>query len=351
MDKILNFIKENKIAVYSVAGLFFISLVKRYFNGPTAKPYKLTSKVIIVTGASDGIGRITAENLLKQGAIVVFACRNEKKTKDLINSFEKKYQQNAIYMNLDLSSFKSIKAFIYEFNKKFDKLNILVNNAGGIVSEFRYTEDNIESNLQINTFGPMLLTQELLPILNKNEGKIINVSSEAHKNLKFDTELLNIWGRDDWDYNKSKYEKISQYGYSKLGNVYFTQYLQEYIFQKRLDVVTYSLHPGVIMTNIASDPAFLKMRLFVYAFYPFFWLITKSLFKGAQTTLHLCYEEQKKLKSGEYYSDCQIRSVAPYANWESIELRDGFIEASRKHMNKEASKVGLEFTLKVERHI
>jgi retinol dehydrogenase-12 len=351
MDNVLNFIKENRIAVYSATSLVVIALLKRFFNGPSAKKTNLSKKVIIVTGSSDGIGKVTAENLLKQGATVIFACRNENKTRNLISTFDKKYQENAIYMHLDLSSFKSVKEFIEEFYKKFDKLNILVNNAGAIIPEFKFTENNIESTLQMNTFAPMLLTQELLPLLNKNEGKVINVSSEGHKLSKFDAQKLKLWESLDWDYNKSSYSLLSQYCYSKLGNIYFTQYLQEYIFQKRLDVTTYSLHPGTIMTNMASDPAYFKIRLLIYLFYPLIWLVTKSVNKGAQTTLHLCYEDKKMLKSGEYYSNCKIESISQYAKWESIELRDGFIEVSRKIINKEASSVGLQFSLKVERHI
>lgn len=109
-NKIQDFAKRNPIlAVASVITIPLIALVKRYFNGPLAKIKDLNGKVIIVTGASDGIGIHTARELLNSGATVILACRNELKTKAVIESFNKEVQGRAQFMYLDLAKFKTIK--------------------------------------------------------------------------------------------------------------------------------------------------------------------------------------------------------------------------------------------------
>jgi retinol dehydrogenase-12 len=317
-------------------GLVLIGLLKSYFNGPTYKnKTKLNGKIIIVTGASDGIGKITAEDLLKSGATVVYACRNEKKTKEAINELDKKLQENAIYMNLDLSSFESVLSFTNEFKSKFERLDILINNAGGIFGNFSLTNDQVESTYQLNMLSPMILTQELLSILHKSNGKVINLSSKSHIRVPMNKNIIEDWLKSDWSYNKSNdYNFNKQYGYAKLGNVYFNQYLHEYIKQNSLNVSTYSLHPGVIRTEIVKGSSIWYLKLGVYLLYPLYWLITKSIIQGAQTTLFLAYEDKSKLKSGEYYADCALKSTASHASWDKTEIRDLYIEFCRKMINQ-----------------
>lgn len=346
MDNIISFITKNKSYVLSFLGLSLLALIKRYSNGPTAKKRDLSGKVIIVTGASDGIGKITAEELLKQNATVVYACRNEEKTLKVINSLDKKYQENAIFIHLDLSSFSSIKKFVFDYKLKFNRLDILVNNAGIWSVEYQTTEDGIESTFQVNTFGPMVLTQELLGLLNKSSGKIVNVASKAHTRFAFNKEIIeNTWSQESWKFYKNDYGFYRQYCFSKLGNVYFNQYLHEYITANKLNIKTVALHPGVIHTEIAKDAT--KIKLIGFLLYPIFWLLTKSLYKGAQTTLHCCYEDEA-LKSGEYYRDCGEFPVHPHASWSQKENRYAYIELSRLVINNYGEKAGVKFTLSLD---
>ena len=90
----------------------------------------LTGKLIIVTGSSDGIGLETAKELLNSNAKVIFACRNKNKTESIINNFPERIKKNAIFIPLNLDSFKSIKNFADEIKSKFPKIDILINNAG-----------------------------------------------------------------------------------------------------------------------------------------------------------------------------------------------------------------------------
>ena len=98
------------------------------FNRPKTDLSKdLTGYLIIVTGSSAGIGKITAFKLLKKGATVIFACRNQSKTNEVLNTLPEKLRQKAIFMKLDLSSLTSVENFVKEFTETYEKLDILIN--------------------------------------------------------------------------------------------------------------------------------------------------------------------------------------------------------------------------------
>lgn len=300
--------------------LILLVITKIYFNGPSAKKSRLDKKIIIITGASDGIGRNTAEELLKSGAKVIYACRNEKKTNEIISNLDKKLRENAVYMNLNLSSLASVNSFVNEIKRQYTGIDVLINNAGIINSKYKESEDNIEETLQVNTISHMYLTQELLELLNNNNGKVINVSSLGHKYFKLTNEKYAEMNSPDFKYSKN-YNSFNQYNISKLGNVYFTQYLQVYILKNNLNIGTYSLHPGVIITEISRDlPKFLVL-LMKNLFYPLFFLFFKSIEKGAQTTLYLVYEDKSNLKSGEFYKDCCLSKTTGHCDMSIEENR------------------------------
>lgn len=131
-------------------------------------------------------------------------------------------------MNLNLSSLASVNSFVNEIKRQYTGIDVLINNAGIINSKYKESEDNIEETLQVNTISHMYLTQELLELLNNNNGKVINVSSLGHKYFKLTNEKYAEMNSPDFKYSKN-YNSFNQYNISKLGNVYFTQYLQIYI--------------------------------------------------------------------------------------------------------------------------
>jgi len=310
----------------------FLFLTKKYFNGPSANNrISLRNKVVIVTGASEGIGKYTSEDLLKSGATVIYACRNRKKTEDIISRLDSKYRENAVYIMLDLSSLSSVNEFVNEVKSRYNTIDILINNAGMIGMTYMETEDKIESTIQVNTLSHMYLSQELLEMLNKRNGRIINVSSMGHSLYKITEEKLSEITSQDYNL-RNNYKTWFQYCLSKLGNIYFTQYLNEYITQNRLNVTTYSLHPGAIYTELGRDsPRILK---FIFTlFYPITWFLFKSIEKGAQTTLYLVYEDKNNLKSGGYYQDCSLGRVAKFADEKQSNLRNMFIEYCRREIN------------------
>jgi retinol dehydrogenase-12 len=310
-----NIFHQNKNIFFAGIGFFSLYLMRKYFNGPKSKYQRnLKGKIIIVTGASDGIGKETALQLLKEDATVIFACRDEKKTLEVISKIKNEDERRrAIFLKLDLSDFESIKKFIQEFKAKFEKLDILINNAGAIYKNFSKTKNGIESTLQVNTFGPMLLTQGLLNLLENNNSRVINVSSAIYKNMIESSLYTGITDLEKYDFNEKSYSSIKQYGLSKLGNIFFTQYLNKYANDHGKNFKSAALHPGVIITEIGREYSDGIFRFVKYFFYPLFWLITKTVRMGAETTLNLCYLRDEEFKSGAYYSDSNVQTLLPHA--------------------------------------
>jgi hypothetical protein len=177
---------------------------------------------------------------------------------------------------------------------------------------------------------------------------VINVASKGHTRVTYSTDLVkNTWSKEDFEYGKKDYGFFRQYCYSKLGNVFFNQYLHDYLQKQKLNVKTVSLHPGTIHTEISNDVLNRSFfyRTLSYLIYPVFWLITKSQFRGAQTTLECCYLSYEKLQSSQYYKDCDVAPVHYYADYKLTENRLAFIEWARKCINTNGSKVDVEFSI------
>jgi NAD(P)-dependent dehydrogenase (short-subunit alcohol dehydrogenase family) len=312
MDQALSYFNNHKNMLFSLIGGFLsVFLLKRFFNGPKAKKSRdMTNKVVIITGASAGIGKETALQLLQDGARVFFACRSKERTEEIINNIKNEEERKrAYFIPLNLEDFESIKNFVEEFKKKDLTIDILINNAATVSKSFKLLKNGIEETMGVNTISPIVLTQLLLPLFNEN-GRIINVASKGYQSVKYDPTKLSAIKAEDYDYEPSTYSGFTNYCYSKLGNIYFTQYLHNYIKEKGLKLKTASLHPGVIATELMRDYSSSIHIKFLFAFiYPLFWMLTKSSWRGAQTTLELCYTDDSNFQSGKYYSDCAVQKL------------------------------------------
>lgn len=280
-----------------------IYIIHIYCNGPKTKESKnMKGKIAIVTGCSAGIGKETAKDLLKKGAIVIFACRDKTKTLKVINKItNESNKENAIYIHLNLTSFKSVNLFVQEFSNKFDKLDLLINNAGIINEKLVFTEDNLENTIQTNHISHFALTGLLMKYLKKsNDPRIINLSSMAHN-----------WVNNHHDYfafTEKTYRMFPVYSLSKAANVLFTESIKELAGTKKelKKIKSVCVHPGPCFTEftrIDGKPLWFKIFM-VFVAHAFMCIFIKSESMGAQTTLHCCYISRDKLINGGYYKDC-----------------------------------------------
>jgi NAD(P)-dependent dehydrogenase (short-subunit alcohol dehydrogenase family) len=247
----------------------------------------MKDKICLVTGANAGIGKVTALELAKMGATVVIVCRDKNRGEEALKEIKEQSKNDNVELLLaDLSSQKDIHKLAAEFKSKYNRLDVLVNNAGVIFGERRITVDGIENTFALNHLGYFLLANLLLDVLKASSpARIINVSSEGHRmgNLKYD------------DLNREKgYNSLQVYGQTKLDNIIFTNELA-----RRLEgtgVTVNSLHPGGVATNFGSGNNTFFGFLVKLA-RPF--LITAE--KGAQTTVYLASSPKVEGITGKYF--------------------------------------------------
>ncbi|ORX64198.1 NAD(P)-binding protein [Anaeromyces robustus] len=302
------------LAILLILGYF----VKKWANGPLNTVKKdLTGKLVIVTGASDGIGLETAKDLLLSNAEVIFACRNRKKTEEIINKLPNNIRHKAHFEHLDLESFESIEKFSKVIKTNYPKIDILINNAGmSSVSNIHQTKDGYFNTYQVNYLSPVLLTILLLDHFNDKESKIINVSSMAHKRSKLtygDSKLLKSYDAMN-QYYMNMINKHDFYLDTKLLIVYFTQYLAEVTSKKYPYLKVVCLHPGVIFTKIYKIDKLILHFLFITIFRNILYVLTKDVIHGAQTTLFLSYSDNSDLVNGAYYNVFEIEQYGPKAS-------------------------------------
>lgn len=201
-------------------------------------------RVAIVTGANVGLGYSTALELAKNGATVVLACRNKDKAEAAIASLKNDVPEaNLSYLLLDLSDLSSVRAFAERFLSQFDRLDLLINNAGVMVPPYQKTVDGFELQMGANYFGHFLLTSLLLPLLEKTgDARIVNLSSIAHRNGKIHF--------DDLHFEK-RYSKMEAYGQSKLAMLMFTYELDKHLKDRGYSTLAVAAHPGVANTALS----------------------------------------------------------------------------------------------------
>ncbi|UVC50152.1 hypothetical protein MACK_004022 [Theileria orientalis] len=271
----------------------------------------LKGKVAIVTGGYSGIGYETVLQLLKWNCKVVICGRNKTKATNAIeklkltNSFD---PNNLSFIEMDLDNLLSVKKAAELFEKSFDRLDFLINNAGFYNRRFNLTGFNLESNFSSNFLGHFYFTQLLLNVVKKTGGRIINVSSIAHFKYNPDTDPIFE--------NKSTASLIpdfynSYYGRCKLYIIWFTHALQRRLNVDAKNVVCVSLAPGVVITPLMMP---LNRRIFFSV--PRFMgpMIMKRPVDGAATTLYLCAVERSKLMPGGYYDNKRLAFVSKYAH-------------------------------------
>lgn len=205
----------------------------------------LSGKTIIVTGSNVGLGYEAVKMFSRKGAQVISACRSVERGQAAKDEIVKKHPDVKIdVMKLDLADLASIHEFTENFKKKYNKLDILLNNAGIMWCPYSKTKDGLETQIGVNHFGHYALTGLLLDLLKKTKkSRVVNVSSNGHKGGKIDFD--NIF------FEKGGYKPTQAYFNSKLANLLFSYELQRKFKEHELDVISVAAHPGGSATNLA----------------------------------------------------------------------------------------------------
>jgi NAD(P)-dependent dehydrogenase (short-subunit alcohol dehydrogenase family) len=253
----------------------------------------MQGKTVLITGANQGIGKATARALGAQGASLVLVCRNAEKGRAAIADIERDGARNVELLIGDMGSQADIRRVAAEFKAKHDRLDVLLNNAGVLVTSRRTTVDGLEETFAINHLGYFLLTNLLLGVLKASApSRIVSVSSEAHRRGKM--------GWDDLQFSRRRYSAIAAYGQSKLANILFTRELA-----RRLEgsgVTANCLHPGVIASGFGSTYGGVAKVLARVAS-PF--LATPE--EGARTSVYLASSPEVEGVTGKYFDKCKER--------------------------------------------
>lgn len=197
----------------------------------------MPAQTIVITGASDGIGAAAARRLAASGARVVLVGRSPDKTAAVAAGI------GAPYHLADFTDLDQVRTLGAELLAAYPRIEVLANNAGGLMGRRAVTVDGFEKTFQVNHLAPFLLTHLLLPALRAGSAKVLQTSSVAAQR----------WGRLDLDdlQNERHYAPEKAYGDAKLANILFTRELQRRYGDAGIAAVAF--HPGIVATNFASE--------------------------------------------------------------------------------------------------
>ena len=297
----------------------------------------LKGKIALVTGANSGIGYQTSLELARKGAHVVLASRNKDKGYAAMDKIKSVIPGADLQMmKLDLANIESIKHFADAFIEEYEKLDILINNAGIMAIPLAHTTQGFEMQFGTNHLGHFALTALLFDFIENTPGaRIVNVSSMMYKNGK-----INF---DDLNWQKS-YSKWGAYGQSKLANILFTRELHRKIKLSGKHTKVMVSHPGYAATNLQTRGPELegsKMSLLAYKFGNK--LIAQSAAMGALPSLYAATSELAE--SGKLYGPSGLGSIRGYPREEIVNPRFTDIAVEERLWKESEILTGIRFVV------
>lgn len=254
-----------------------------------------TGRVAIVTGSSSGIGLETARVLASKGAEVIMAVRNMQKGEEALAEIKViEREVDITLMVLDLASLSSVERFASAFKINYDRLDLLINNAGVMAPPYSKTLDGFELQFGTNHLGHFALTGHLMELLMATTGsRVVNVSSAAHNfgNIDF----------SDLGWQRRKYKKWRAYGDSKIANLYFTYELRRRYGANENHVTFAAAHPGWTATDLQRHTGLVS---FLNHFF------SQNIPMGALPTLYAATAND--VESGDYYGPSGFQEMKGY---------------------------------------
>jgi retinol dehydrogenase 12 len=251
--------------------------------------------ICLITGATDGIGKVTATELARAGYAVVLAARNEAKaasvTREIVASTG---NRDVAYLTADLRSLAQLHRLAEAFTARYPRLDVLINNAGVIMPQRALTDDGYETTFQVNYLAQFYLTQLLLHALEKSpQGRIVNLSSSVYRAGKFEPDDL---------HSERRFSTIRAYAASKLCVLLFTIELAHRLRPTR--VTANAAHPGIVRTPMMRGAEGVFRAISIAAL-PF----SRSPEQGAATSLFLARSPDAAGASGQYFVNAAPRTV------------------------------------------
>jgi len=254
----------------------------------------MNGKVCLVTGATDGIGKVSARVLAELGAKVIIVGRNPEKSAIVLDELRSiSGNENIDLLMADLAVMQEVRDLAEQVISRYDRIDVLLNNAGGYFTKHEITSDGLEMTFALNHMSYFLLTNKLMELLKYSApARIVNVSSNAHYGVDMEFENLN---------GEQEYKAWKAYQKSKLANVLFT-----YELLKKVpgNITVNCLHPGFVATNFGHNNGgffgpVLKIAQRISAIDPE---------EGAKTSIFLCSAPEVKGVSGKYFYKCQPKT-------------------------------------------
>ncbi len=244
-------------------------------------------RVVIVTGSTSGIGEEAARVLAGKNATVVMAVRNTEKGVSVADTIRSEFPSSDVrVLELDLSDLGSVRAFADRFAREFDRLDVLINNAGVMMPPYSKTTDGFEIQMGTNHLGHFALTGQLLDLLQAaDSSRIVNVSSLAHRFGEIDFDDL-AWASRDYNTQRA-------YGDSKIANLYFTHELAKRLGDS--NPLAVAAHPGWTATDLQRHSGLFSFLNPIFAQTPAM---------GALPTLRAGFDHE--VTAGEFYGPARF---------------------------------------------